>query len=165
MVIIMEKGQIHVFYGSGSGKSSAAFGKAVQVASQGRNVVIIQFLKGSGYTDAELLSRLEPELKIFRFEKSTADFAELTEEKQAEEVMNIRNGLNFAKKVLTTGECKLLVLDEVLGLIDNCIISEDELQTLLELRSDETDIIMTGITVNQNICMMADAVSKIEKFK
>ena len=32
--------------------------------------------------------------------------------------INIRNGLNYAKKVLTTEECDLLVLDEALGLVD-----------------------------------------------
>ncbi|MFR6393327.1 MAG: hypothetical protein ACLUN0_10940 [Roseburia sp.] len=27
----------------------------------------------------------------------------------------MKNGLNFAKKVLVTGECNVLILDEVLG--------------------------------------------------
>ena len=29
--------------------------------------------------------------------------------------MNIRNGLNFAKKVLVTSECDVLILDEISG--------------------------------------------------
>ena len=32
--------------------------------------------------------------------------------KKKDEEINIRNGLNYAKKVLTTEECDLLVLDE-----------------------------------------------------
>ena len=36
--------------------------------------------------------------------------------------MNIRNGFNFAKKVVATGECDMLILDEVLGIIDQNII-------------------------------------------
>ena len=58
----------------------------------------------------------------------------LSEDKKQEEIVNIKNGLNFAKKVLTTGECDLLILDEVLGLIDNEIITVEDLKNLLEAR-------------------------------
>ena len=111
------------------------------------------------------MSRLEPEIKIFRFEKSDVNFEELSEEKKSEEIMNIKNGLNFARKVLTTGECDLLILDEVLGLIDNGILSVEDLTSLLQLRDEETDIIMTGISLNDEICMLADQVSRIETLK
>ena len=68
---------------------------------------------------------MEPEIKLFRFEKSDSNFVELPEEKKQEEIQNIRNGIGFAKKVLTTGECDLLILDEVLGLVEKDIITVD----------------------------------------
>ena len=77
---------------------------------------------------------MEPEIKLFRFEKSDGNFVELPEEKKQEEIQNIRNGIGFAKKVLTTGECDLLILDEVLGLVEKDIITEDDLKALLECR-------------------------------
>lgn len=161
----MKQGLIHIYSGDGHGKSPAALGKAVMTAAQGKSVVIIQFLKEKGLADSEFLHRLEPEIKIFRFEKSELNFFELSEEKQTEEVINIKNGINFAKKVLVTGECDLLILDEVLGLVDNGIISVEDLKTLLEARDEETDIIMTGISLNDEICMLADEVSRIETLK
>ena len=39
----MEKGLIQVYSGEGHGKSAAALGRAVQMASMGRDVVIINF--------------------------------------------------------------------------------------------------------------------------
>lgn len=161
----MGQGLVHIYSGDGHGKSPAALGKAVLSAAAGDSVVIIQFLKEKGVNDSEFISRLEPEIKIFRFEKSDVNFEELSEEKKTEEVINIKNGLNFAKKVLTTGECDLLILDEVLGLIDNGIITAEDLKTLLEARDDETDIIMTGISLNDEVCMLADEVSRIETMK
>lgn len=89
----------------------------------------------------------------------------LSEDKKQEEIVNIKNGLNFAKKVLTTGECDLLILDEVLGLIDNEIITVEDLKNLLEARDGETDIIMTGISLNDDLCLVADEVSRIETLK
>ena len=161
----MRQGQIFVYSGDGHGKSPAALGKAVMTAAMGKSVVIIQFLKEKGLADPEFLSRLEPEIKIFRFEKSDMNFFELPQEKQTEEIINIKNGINFAKKVLATGECDLLILDEVLVLIDNGIITSEDLKVLLDARDDETDIIMTGISLNDEVCMLADEVSKIETLK
>ena len=111
------------------------------------------------------MSRLEPEIKIFRFEKADLDYAELTQEKKAEENFNIKNGINFAKKVLATGECDLLILDEILGLIDNGIIKVEELKNLLDARDEDTSVILTGIFANEEICMLADEVSRIETVK
>ncbi|GFI04364.1 MAG: cob(I)yrinic acid a,c-diamide adenosyltransferase [Lachnospiraceae bacterium] len=161
----MRQGAVHIYSGDGHGKSPAALGRAVITAALGKNVVIIQFLKGKGLADTEFIRRLEPEIKVFRFEKSDMIFFELSEEKKTEEVINIKNGINFAKKVLATGECDLLILDEILGLIDNHIITVEELKSLLSARDEETDVILTGISLNDEICMLADEVSKIETIK
>lgn len=161
----MEQGLVYIYSGDGHGKSPAALGKAVMMAASGKSVVIIQFLKGKGLADSEFLRRLEPEIKIFRFEKSDVNFDELSEEKKIDEILNIKNGLNFAKKVLATGECDLLILDELLGLIDNEIITVEELANLLDARDEETDVILTGISLNDEVCMLADEVSKIETLK
>lgn len=156
----MEKGLIQVYSGEGHGKSAAALGRAIQIASTGRDVVIINFLKG--YQSEAFLKRMEPEIKIFRFEKSEEEFAQLSEKHKQEEIHNIKNGLNFAKKVLTTGECGLLILDEVLGLIDNGIITIEDLRHILEARSEDVDIILTGIQLNEEVCELADEIFRIE---
>lgn len=162
----MKEGTIYIYSGDGHGKSPAAFGRAVSMACQVKNVVIIQFLKGRGLEDSEFLRRLEPEIKLFRFEKSDSNFVELSNEQKADEIINIRNGLNFAKKVLCTGGCDLLILDEVLRLIDNGIITVEELKKMLEMRSDEAmDIIMTGAALNDEVFVLADEVTKLETVK
>lgn len=156
----MEKGLIQVYSGDGHGKSAAALGRAIQMAATGREVVIINFLKGN--QNEEFLKRMEPEIKIFRFEKSEEEFSQLSEERKQEEIHNIKNGLNFAKKVLTTGECSLLILDEVLGLIDNGIISIEDLSHILEAKDDDVSIILTGIKLNDSVCRLADEIFRIE---
>ncbi len=161
----MRQGIVHIYSGDGHGKSPAALGEAVMMAALGKSVMIIQFLKGKGLADSEFLGRLEPEIKIFRFEKSDLNFAELSEEKKTEEIINIKNGINFAKKVLSTGECDLLILDELLGLTDNSIITVEDLKNLLEARDEETDVILTGISLNDEISLLADEISRIETVK
>ena len=157
---VMASGKVMIFMGDGYGKSAAALGVAMKRASENDRVVIIQFLKGKGITDSQFTKRLEPEIKIFRFEKSEIDYKDRTPEEQEEAAVNIRNGLNFARKVLATGECNLLILDEVLEVVNKGIISVNDLKELVESSTD-TDIIITGSEMNVEVCKFADRISEI----
>ncbi|MCR5451373.1 MAG: cob(I)yrinic acid a,c-diamide adenosyltransferase [Lachnospiraceae bacterium] len=155
----MENGIIQIYYGKGIGKTSAALGTSVRRAGKGDSVIIIPFLKGE--LDTDYLQRLEPEVKTFRFERSPESFSELSKEEQDEEKKNIMNGLAFAKKVLCTGECDLLVLDEVLGIVSEGIATEDEILELLSAKSPLTSVILTGKELSDGIREKADLVMNI----
>jgi len=159
----MEKGTVQVYYGSGQGKSAAALGNAIRMASQGMKTTIIQFLKSELNTD--YFEKLEPEIKLFRFERSKEGFKSLTEEQKQEEKINILNGLNYAKKVLGTGECDLLILDEVLGVVDEGIVSEQDIMEALEGRSIITNVILTGTNITPGIFEIADSVLNLQPEK
>lgn len=154
-------GCISIYCGTGRGKTPAAFGEALRRASQGDSVVIIQFLKGKAVPENDIMKRLEPEIKIFRFEKSDSNFDTLSKQQQDEEKVNIINGLNFARKVLSTGECDLLVLDEILGIVDNGIMDVSELIDALNQRAENMDVIMTGIELDDRIKAISDRISGI----
>ncbi len=161
----MEQGLIQIFGGEGRGKTSAAVGQGLKAANMGRSVVIIQFLKGRTTGEFDIIKRLEPEIKLFSFEKSAVCFEDLSEEEKQEEAMNIRNGFNFAKKCLVTGECDLLILDEFLGLFDNDLLTIDDLKALLSAKPDNVGIIMTGIQISDEVCKCVDEVTKLETVK
>ena len=99
----MKENLIQVICGPGKGKTASALGRGVTALLKGKTVIMVQFLKGSMETEGmEIVKRLEPEFKLFRFEKSPIFFDQLSEEEKDEARINIRNGLNFAKKVLVT---------------------------------------------------------------
>ncbi|MCI8875698.1 MAG: cob(I)yrinic acid a,c-diamide adenosyltransferase [Lachnospiraceae bacterium] len=157
----MATGRVEIYYGEGRGKSSSALGTAIQAVSEGKDVFIIQFLKGKSNQKMEFLKRLEPEIKFFRFEKSQEYFNELSGEQQEEEAVNIKNGMNFARKVLSTGECDLLVLDEVLGLIDNRLIELEELKNMILARPEGMEVVLTGRVFQEELRPLADQVYHI----
>ena len=125
----MEKGKITVFSGDGRGKTAAALGVALDAAAEGKTAVIIQFLKGKGLAESIFCKRMEPDIKIFRFEKSDVNFEDRTLDQRQDDVSCIRNSLGFARKVLATGECDLLILDEWLLYP----LKETETRDLLEI--------------------------------
>lgn len=155
----MEKGIIQVYYGEGKGKTSAALGNAIRRAGSGVSVYLITFLKGQ--VNSDFLVRLEPEIKCFRFERSYCAYSELNEEEKTEERANIVNGLNFAKKALTTGECDILILDEILGAMVEGAVPEEDVFEILKARSPFTTVIMTGRQLPDSIREVADQVLNI----
>jgi cob(I)alamin adenosyltransferase len=161
----MSAGKVQVYYGDGRGKTSAALGYAIHEASKGESVVIIQFLKQKDDDEISFISRLEPEIRLFRFQKSEKFYDELSEQEQLDEQMNMKNGMNYARKVLQTGECKVLILDEVLGLLDHQIIADEELINLIGVKSEETDLILTGRHIREEIMTHSDFVYEIRTKK
>ena len=133
--------------------------------SVGEERIIIQFLKGKMGEKIDFIKRLEPEIKVFCFEKSEKEYQSLSPEEQQEEVMNIRNGLNFARKVLSTDGCDILILDEVLGLVDKDIITLDELKALIETGDGDTELVLTGIQMFDELFPYADDVFRINTLK
>ena len=160
----MGTGHVQVYYGAGRGKTNAALGNALRAASEGRNAYFIKFLKGKGESSA-YYERLEPEIKVFCFEKATGYYDELSEAEQEEEKINMRNGINFARKVLTTRECDMLILDEVLGLVDNGIVSVEELELLIREKEDDVDLILTGRVLKEEIRPYVDEIYNITSEK
>lgn len=158
----MDRRIVQVFYGPGKGKTSAAVGQCIRAASLGQSVIIIQFLKGKDAEEFNFLEKLEPDIKLFRFEKEKQYYRDLLASQQKEERQNILNGFNFARKVLDTGECDVLVLDEVLGLLELEIISIEDIIHLIQMRDDYSRLVLTGLELPPELAGYADIISKID---
>lgn len=109
------------------------------------------------------LNNMNLDIKLFRFEKSDKFYEELDEQEQAEQRENIRNGLNFARKLLTTCECDFLVLDEALGVLDFGIAQPEELISILvKAREEGMHMILTGRSMCQELRPYVDSVTVVE---
>lgn len=157
----MSSGVVQIYYGDGHGKSTAALGNAIHAASEGKNVIVIQFLKGKMEKELEFLQRLEPEIKFFRFSKSDAPFDELGEDEKKEESINLKNGFNYGKKVVSTGACDMIIFDEILGLLDHKVITIEDIRSMMEYRPEEMDIIFTGRILQDGVREFADEIYNI----
>ena len=107
------------------------------------------------------IGRLEPEIKFFRFAKSDSCFEDLTEEQKQEEIMNLRNGFNYGRKVVSTGACDMVILDEILGVLDEGVISADEIRELCVGKPEDMTLICTGRVLEDSIREYADEIYNI----
>ena len=99
----MKKKVVQVYYGTGKGKTSAAVGQCIRAASLGQSVIIIQFLKGKDSEEYNFIDKLEPDIKLFRFEKAMQSYDELLDSQKKEEKhrkQQLKHKLNILLKKL-----------------------------------------------------------------
>ena len=159
------EGLVQIYCGSGKGRTSVAIGQAIRAVGHGKTAIVIQCLKGRATSELDYLSVLEPNVRLFRFEKKDKYYEDLTDEEKQEENCNIRNGLNYARKVLVTQECDMLILDEILGAVEFGIITEEEVEELIRTKDEETELILTGNVVPDRLREAADRVVSLEVIK
>ena len=162
----MRKGQISIYYGAGKGKTSAAVGLGLRAIGEELRVVMIQFLDYYNSKETGILQKLEPDFRIFRFEKSRNEEAlqeaETNEAMKKEITAEIRNAFNFAKKIVDTGECEMLMLDGVLECVEKGYLLETELIDLLEKTPENMDLILKGTVLPDGIAAKAGAIYQIK---
>ena len=161
----MRQGQISVYYGAGKGKTAVAVGRGMRAIGEGQRVVMIQFLDYHNSKEIALLKKLEPDFRIFRFEKEREGMD--LREKQIDEALHkeifgeIRNAFNFAKKIVDTGECEMLLLDGILECVEKGYLQESELEEIIEKRPEYMDIILTGTILPKGIIEKAGSIYQL----
>lgn len=157
----MRQGHVFVYYGDGKGKTTLAVGQGVRAVGEELGVVMIQFLNFSDTKESIPLKKLEPEFRIFRFEKVRSLTCKADETARKELAGEVRNAFNFAKKIIETGECDMLILDGILDAVASNYIQDMELGEALEKRPSYMDVITTGIHSCEVVTKQADYVFRI----
>ena len=98
---MMREGHIAVYYGKGKGKTAIAVGRGMRAIGEDLRVVMIQFMDYHNSKEIALLKKMEPDFRVFRFEKDRHGVdvhdGELDELLRKEIGSEIRNAFNFAK--------------------------------------------------------------------
>lgn len=161
----MRKGQISIYYGTGKGKTCVAVGRGLRAIGEDLRVVMIQFLDYHNSKEITLLKKLEPDFRIFRFEKERSaeelDHADTDHTVHREISSEIRNAFNFAKKIVDTGECEMLMLDGVLECVEKGYLTEAELEEIIEKRPEYMDMILTGTVLPEGLSAKAESIFQI----
>ncbi|MEA5000178.1 MAG: cob(I)yrinic acid a,c-diamide adenosyltransferase [Candidatus Limiplasma sp.] len=137
------RGMIHVYYGDGKGKSTAAIGLAVRALGQGMRVCLLQFWKGTPTGECLLLEGIQG-LRILRGQNNGKSFAAMSEAERSAMLACHQTMLAQALAWVRQGELDMLVLDEVLDAILLSMVDEQALQALLQDKPTSLELVITG---------------------
>lgn len=134
----MEKGLIHLYWGNGKGKTTAAMGVAMRALAAGEKVVIVQFLKGQESGEITLLSQLGA--KIYRGKARDKFVFQMNEEEKAETRKVQDENLLAALQE----PADLLILDEACAALELKMVDEALLKKAVCQKPEGQELILTG---------------------
>lgn len=184
----MEEGLVHVYTGTGKGKTTSSLGLALRAVGHNLKVVMIQFMKSGDTGELFAIERYVPnikivqsgrealdekQMKIFGFEQQQEKQHEnkLTEDEvyvflpDEEEREACRRGLELAKRVVMSGEIDLVILDEINCTMDKKLIAVKDVLELIKHKPKHVELVLTGRGAPQEIIEVADYVSEIKRVK
>lgn len=152
------KGLVQVYTGNGKGKTTAAFGQALRALGQGYRVCVIQFMKGRKYGECVAAQKCLPNLTIHL---SGLDSFVMRKNPAPIDIALARQGLDLARRAITSGDYDMVILDEINVAVDFGLIPLDGIIDLISSRPAPIDLVLTGRFAPPEIIAVADTVSEI----
>ena len=131
-------GLVHLYWGEGKGKTTAAMGLALRSLGTGRKVVIVQFLKGRQTGEIPLLERLGAQ--VLRGKAGQKFSFQMDEEERAETRALQTENLGRALEC----DADLLVLDEACAAWRKDLVDRELLQRAVLDRPQGREVVLTG---------------------
>jgi len=156
-----QTGLVHVYWGDGKGKTTAAVGLAVRAAGHGGRVVFSQFLKNGRSGELAALAGLPGvtlccEATVEKFTRA------MTPGELADTARRCCAQLARAAD-LCSGGCSLLVLDEVLDACSLRLVGLDQLTDFLDSRPAGLEVVLTGHCLPPEVAARAGYITRMVK--
>lgn len=159
---------ITVYTGNGKGKTTTAIGESLATLSQGKKVLMVQFLKGSTYS-GELLGLYSLGVPFIQFGvgcrwsamirtglrhcNNCGECFRLNRDPQiAPELIQL--ALHYLHEVLTTKDYQMIIMDEVSHALNHQFLSVNDLKELIT--NNPIDWILTGRKMPEELMPLAD---------
>lgn len=151
---------IHVYYGDGKGKTTAAMGLALRMLAAGVRVVIVQYLKDGESGEVRILSdRLG--VPVFAGVPTGKFTWEMTNEELAAVRKAHDKNLAAALDEVEASGARLLVLDEVLDALAMGLVDAAAVTRVLERGTGELEVVLTGRNPSEDIASHADYLTEM----
>ena len=155
-------GRIHIYYGDGKGKTTAAVGLAVRAAGSGLKVLFFQFLKDNSSNERKILEAL-PGVTCLPGREPVKFVSKMNGDERIE--FRHYNNKALDEIIKFFGTIDMLILDEALCALNLEVLSEEKLISFIQHKPRGLEIVMTGPRLPDNLLEMADYVTEVRKVK
>ena len=153
---------VHLYYGDGKGKTTAAIGSAIRFIGSGGKVLFTSFLKNGDSSEIESLKAIKDIKCIFCEEKYNL-FDNLDESKD-KRLKDAYQKLFYKAEELSK-DYGMIILDEFIDAIDFGYIDENYFKEALLKLNEKAEIIITGHTLKEEYLDLFDYISEIKCIK
>jgi len=160
-----------VYTGEGKGKTSAGIGLVARALGNRWNVAFIQFIKYWGVSEHIFIRDIQPlfkdQIHFYKGGKGFYNAGDLSPQHVTPEQHKAaaQETYDEAMKCATSGKYQMVVCDEINNAVHDGLLTEKQLQELIEKRAPNTSVCFTGRNFPKKLLPLADIVTDMTKVK
>ncbi len=160
-IIAEEKGSIFLIHGHGKGKTTLSLGLLLRWVEMGKNVGIIQFMKGYQYSECSFIGKLKG---VSLFQTGTPLFVKKGSPSRID-INEAERGLLIAKDLIKDPGYDMLILDEINVAADYGLICAKEVVSIIQKRISPVTVVLTGRNPPEIFFAIADITIEMQEVK
>lgn len=157
-------GLVHIYCGTGKGKTTAAMGLALRCAGYGGRVLLMQFMKRDNSGERRILAQL-PQVTLWETYPAAKFSFQMNATECAQAAAWYTAQFQQIVKVIQQGGYRMLVLDELLSCIRCGFLDESLVVNFLQQKPEELEVVITGRDLSEKLVTQADYVTEMTKWK
>ena len=162
-----ELGLIHIYTGTGKGKTTAAIGLAARALGSGLTVCYCSFHNHTqkyGYTEMESLKKLGAH--VINFAKHHPHMDENVTDETIEAIKEeVAEAIDTLTTLLSTQQFDLLIMDEIFISIRDNYLDEEVLIDFIKNKPANTELVLTGRGATEKTMTLAHYITNMECVK
>lgn len=157
-----ETGLIHLYYGDGKGKTTAAIGLALRCVGHGGKVALAQFLKDGTSGECRLLAAMDG-VTVLSANPSKKFYRRMTDLERIQTADAIRRTFTAATAFAAREQVNLLILDEICAAIQYDFLEKEKLLSFLDEKPKTLEVVLTGRKISDEMIKRADYITEMVK--
>ncbi len=159
----IKKGMVHIYYGKGKGKTTAAIGLLIRALGNNVPVAFFQFIKSKNSGELAILKKLN--IDIYRPNPVENKRGYISSKPTEEDIERAEKILELAIKAINSKRYQLVVLDEALVATSLGLFSIERLVELIKGKPKEVEIVITGRGRPGMLSELADYITEMNEVK
>lgn len=160
----METGCVHIYCGTGKGKTTTGMGLCTRAAGFGYKVLIYQFMKNNKTSERKILEQVPNITFVDGLESEKFSF-QMTEKEKEERRKYYLEQFRRVTEMAEKEGYQVLFMDELIYTIGAGLFDESVLVDYLKNKPEHLEVILTGQNPGKDVIALADYVSEIQKVK
>jgi len=156
-----DRGYVHLYYGEGKGKTTAALGLTFRAVGAGLKVAFFQFFKPGTSSEVKILKKFYPQVLYLNFHRGSF----VSGKPSNDLIEEISRGWKTVLDVAERNEYQVLVLDELTYALNWNIIPEEDLLFFLRKKPKALEVVITGRYAPERLICEVDLATEMKQIK
>jgi cob(I)alamin adenosyltransferase len=163
--MLLQRGLVHLYFGDGKGKTTAAIGLGLRACGRGKKVLLVQFLKDYDSGEIIALENFNDSFRILKGEPVKKFIRSMNADEKEKTMKNQHQMFKTAVQTICAESYDMIILDELVDAVNLEIVGMNEVEDFVKAKSENLEVVITGHNPKEDFFDLCDYITEIKKIK